>query len=134
MRGVVLADTGPLYAAADPADSLHERSLQEQTRLEAESLRAVVSYATLQEAHALVLRKLGPAQAQTFLRDLLRTTVFVVPIEEDHKKAVGRVLRYPDQDISLIDAVNAEVADRLGVAVWTYDHHFDVMGSRVWRA
>lgn len=133
MRGVVLADTGPLYAATDSTDSRHERSLQEQTRLEAQSLRAVVSYATLQEAHGLVLRKLGPSQAQTFLRDLLRTTVFVVPIEEDHKKAVGRVLRYPDQDISMADAVNAEIADRLQVPAWTYDHHFDIMGSRVWR-
>lgn len=133
MRGVVLADTGPLYAAVDPTDSLHERSLREQTQLEAQSLRAVVSYATLQEAHGLVLRKLGPSQARVFLRDLLRTTVFIVPIEEDHKKAVGRVLRYPDQDISMADAVNAEIADRLQVPVWTYDHHFDIMGSRVWR-
>jgi predicted nucleic acid-binding protein len=30
-----------------------------------------------------------------------------------------------------VDAVNAEIADRLGLPVWTYDHHFDVMGSRV---
>lgn len=134
MRGVVLADTGPLYAATDPADARHERSLEEQDRLEAEGLKAIVSYATLQEAHALVLRKVGLAQARTFLRDLLRTTVFVVPVEEDHKRAVGRVLRYPDQDISLADAVNAEIADRLGVPMWTYDHHFDIMGSRIWRA
>lgn len=133
MRGVVLADTGPLYAAADPADSLHERSLQEQTRLEAESLKAVVSYATLQEAQALVLRKLGLAQARTFLRDLLHTTVFVVPIEKDHKGTVGRVLRYPDQDISLTEAVNAEIGDRLRGPIWTYDHHFDIMDARVWR-
>lgn len=133
MRGVVLADTGPLYAAADPTDSMHGRSLREQNRLEAQSLRAVVSYATLQEAHGLVLRKLGSSQARTFLRDLLRTTIFIVPIEEDHKKAVGRVLRYPDQDISMVDAVNAEISDRLQIPIWTYDHHFDAMGSNVWR-
>jgi predicted nucleic acid-binding protein len=133
LRGVVLSDTGPLYAAADPTDSQHERSLREQTRLEDQSLRAVVSYATLQEAHALVLRKLGPVQAQIFLRDLLRTTVFVVPTEEDYKKAVARIFRYPDQDISMADAINAEISDRLQIPMWTYDHHFDVMGSRVWR-
>ncbi len=133
MRGVVLADTGPLYAAADPTDSMHGRSLQEQNGLEVQSLRAVVSYATLQEAHGLILRKLGPSQARAFLRDLLRTTVFIAPIEEDHRKAVGRVLRYPDQDISMADAVNAEISDRLRIPMWTYDHHFDVMGSNVWR-
>lgn len=130
---MVLADTGPLYAAADPTDSMHGRSLQEQNRLEVQSLRAVVSYATLQEAHGLILRKLGPSQARAFLRDLLRTTVFIAPIEEDHRKAVGRVLRYPDQDISMADAVNAEISDRLQIPMWTYDHHFDVMGSNVWR-
>ena len=134
MRGVVLADTRPLYAATDPTDSRHESSLREQSRLEAQSLKAVVSYATLQEAHGLVLRKLGHSQAGTFLQDLLRTTVFVVPIEEDHKKAIRRVLQYPYQDISMADAVNVEIADRLQVPMWTCDHHFDVMGSHVWRA
>ena len=124
---------GPLYAAADPTDSRHERSLRKQSQLEAQSLRAVVSYATLQEAHGLVLRKLDPAQAQTFLRDLLRTEVFVVPIEEAHKKAVTRVLRYPDQDITMAGAINAEIANRLQTPVRTYDHHFDVMGTQVWR-
>lgn len=133
MRGVILTDTGPLYASADPTDSMHERSIREQDRLEARSLKAVVSYATLQEAYGLVLRKLSPSQAQIFLRNLLRTTIFIVPVEQDHKKAVGRVLRYPDQDISIADAVNAEISDRLQIPIWTYDHHFDVMGAEVWR-
>ena len=133
MRGVVLADTGPLYAAVDPTDSMHERSLREQERLEAQSLKTVVSYPTLQEAHGLALRKLGLSQARIFLQDLLRTTVFIVPIEEDHKKSVRHVLRYPDQDISVADAVNAEISDRLRIPIWTYDHHFDVMGTEIWR-
>ena len=133
MRGVILADTGPLYAAADPTDFMHERSIREQDMLEARSLKAAVSYATLQEAYGLVLRKLSPSQAQIFLRSLLRTTLFIVPAEQDHKKAVGRVLRYPDQDISIADAVNAEISARLQIPIWTYDHHFDVMGSNVWR-
>lgn len=133
MRSVVLADTGPLYAAVDPADSLHERALKEQERLEVEGLRAVVSYATLQETHGLVLRKLGLAQARTLLQDLVRTTFFLTPTEEDHRRAIRRVLRYPDQDISLADAINAEISDRIEAPVWTYDHHFDVMGAHVWR-
>jgi predicted nucleic acid-binding protein len=62
LRGVVLADTGPLYAAADPNDSSHARSLEEQEQLESENLQTAVSYATLQEAHVLVLRKLGNAR------------------------------------------------------------------------
>ncbi len=60
--------------------------------------------------------------------------VLVTLTEGDYERAVQRVLRYPDQYISLVDAVNAEIADRLGLPVWTYDYHFDGMGSRVWRA
>ena len=133
MRGVVLADTGPLYAAADPNDSFHARSLKEQERLEAEDLETAVSYATLQEAYVLILRKLGNVQARSFLEDLVQGAILIAPMKEDYQKAVRRVLRYPDQDISLADAVNAEISERLGVPVWTYDHHFDVMGTRVWR-
>lgn len=33
----------------------------------------------------------------------------------------------------MADAINAEISDRLQIPMWTYDHHFDVMGSRVWR-
>ena len=134
MRGFVLADAGPLYAASDPGDSLHDRSLEEQNRIEAEGLKVVVSYATLQEAHSLVLRKLGPNPTRLFLEDLVRTAIFVTPAEDDYREAIRRVLRYPDQDISLADAVLAEVSHRLKAPVWTYDHHFDVMGSHVWRA
>lgn len=133
MRGVVLADTGPLYALRDPDDASHERSRAELGRLKAQRLRLVVPFPTLIESYALVQRKLGLAQARSFLRHLVRTSVLLTPTEEDHIGAMGRVLRYPDQDISLADALCAEISDRIEAPVWTYDHHFDVMGALVWR-
>lgn len=133
MRDVVLADTGPLYAIADPSDALHERSLADQSRLQAEGLKTAISYSTLQEAHNLVLRKLGRSKAHSFLRELLATSLFTVPTAEDYNKAARRVLRYPDQDISLADALCAEVGEKLDAPIWTFDHHFDVMGVSVWR-
>lgn len=42
-------------------------------------------------------------------------------------------LRYPDQSITLFDAILAVLSDRLALPIWTFDHHFDVMGSDVWR-
>ena len=78
-------------------------------------------------------RKLGPAQAGSFLRHLVRTAILLTPTEEDYRGAIRRVARYPDQDISLVDALGAEGGDRLEAPAWTYDHHFNVMGARVWR-
>jgi hypothetical protein len=31
------------------------------------------------------------------------------------------------------DAVIAEISGRLEAPVWTFDHHFDVIGVKVWR-
>ena len=130
---MVLADAGPLYALRDPDDALHERSREELGRIESQRLRLVVPFPTLIESYALAQRRLGLAQGNSFLRYLVRTIVLLTPTEEDHRGAIRRVLRYPDQDISLADAVLAEVSHRLEAPVWTYDHHFDVMDTRVWR-
>ncbi len=112
---------------------MHSRSLEEQQRLEAENLETAVSYTTLQKAYVLILRKLGVVQARSFLEDLIQGATLIAPTRKDYEKAVRRVLRYPDQDISPVDATNAETADRLEIPVWTYDHHFDVIGVRIWR-
>ncbi len=58
----------------------------------------------------------------------------MTPTTEDYEGAVARVLHYQDQNISLIDAVSAEIGARLEVPVWTYDHHFDVLGAERWYA
>jgi predicted nucleic acid-binding protein len=126
-------DTGPLYALSDPDDSRHERAREELGRLKARRLRLVVPFPTLIESHALVQRKLGLAQARSFLRQVVRTAILLTPTEEDYRGAIRRVSRYPDQDISLVDALGAEIGDRLEAPAWTYDHHFDVMDARVWR-
>jgi predicted nucleic acid-binding protein len=44
-----------------------------------------------------------------------------------------RVHALPDQRITLFDATIAAVAANLGLEVWTYNHHFDVMRVPVWR-
>jgi len=131
---VVLADTGPLYALRDPDDASHGRAREDLENLRAQRFGVVVPYSTLTEGHALVLRKLGLAEARSFLRYLIRTAVFVTPTAEDYDRAAALILRYTDQDITLTDAVGVEIGDRLGVPVWTYDHHFDIMGARVWRS
>jgi predicted nucleic acid-binding protein len=59
----VLADTGPLYAAADPDDAHHKRARRELSRLGAARYEVVVAYPILFEAYTLVLFRLGESAA-----------------------------------------------------------------------
>jgi predicted nucleic acid-binding protein len=128
----VLADTGPLYAAADPDDAHHKRSRRELRRLADEDHEIMVAYPTLLEAYTLVLFRLGEAAASRWLEDMA-SAALVNPSTEDYRHAVLRVQSLKDQSITMFDALVASLAGRLGLQVWTYDHHFDVMRVAVWR-
>jgi predicted nucleic acid-binding protein len=132
MRPAVLADTGPLYAAADPDDAHHKRARRELRRLADENHEIVVAYPTLLEAYTLVLFRLGEAAALRWLEDM-DTAALINPSAEDYRHAVLRVQSLKDQSITLFDVLVATLASRLGLEVWTYDHHFDVMRAVVWR-
>ena len=132
MRPAVLADTGPLYAAADPDDAHHRRARRELRRLADENHEVIVAYPTLLEAYTLVLFRLGDNAASHWLEDMA-SAALVNPSAEDYRHAVLRVRSLKDQSITLFDALVATLAGRLGLEVWTYDHHFDVMRVAVWR-
>ena len=125
-KRAVLADTGPLYAAADPDDSHHKRAQQELQRLARERYEVLVSYPTLIEAYSLVLFRLGKSAAQNWLNDMTNAGL-VNPSPEDYRQGASRVQSLHDQPVTLFDATVAALAVRLGVDVWTYDHHFDRM-------
>ena len=128
----MLADTGPLYAATDPDDAHHKRSRRELRRLADENYEIIVAYPTLLEAYTLVLFRLGEAAAMRWLEEMAGAAL-VNPSADDYRQAVVRVQSLKDQSITLFDALVASLAGRLGVEVWTYDHHFDVMRVAVWR-
>jgi len=132
VKPAVLADTGPLYAAADPDDAHHRRARQELRRLSSERREVIVPYPTLLEAYTLVLFRLGRNASLRWLDDMA-SALLVNPTVEDYRHAVAKVHSLSDQPITLFDAVLASMANRLGLEVWTYDHHFDVMRARVWR-
>jgi predicted nucleic acid-binding protein len=132
VRPAVLADTGPLYAAADPDDTHHKRARRELRRLADENQEILVAYPTVLEAYTLVLFRLGETAAQRWLEDMANAAL-VNPSAEDYRHAVVRVQSLKDQPVTLFDALVATMALRLGLQVWTYDHHFDVMRVAVWR-
>jgi len=132
MKRAVLADVGPLYAAADAGDAHHQQAMQQLQKLARDRREVVVSYPTLLEAYSLVLFRMGTNAAFKWLTYMADASL-VNPTPEDYREAVARVRTLPDQRITLFDAVTAVMATRLGVQVWTYDHHFDLMRIAVWR-
>ena len=133
MSGSVLADTGPLYAALDPSDDHHERAQGDIGRLNSEGLRVAVAHPTVCECYSLVLYKLGAETARGWLREIEGGSFLVNPTPDDFGEAAGLLRGHRDQALSMFDAVTAVLSRRLGLPVWTYDHHFDVVRAEVWR-
>ena len=130
---VALADTGPMYALVDPDDRHHRRSHSELERLTADDWAVGMASPILMESYTLVLHRLGTAVAHRWLGEVERGTGRIEPLAADVAAASARVVQYPDQAITLFDAVLAELSERLASPVWTFDHHFDVMRVEVWR-
>ena len=128
----VLADSDPLYAAADQDDAYHERALRQLQKLAAEQREVVIAYPTLLEAYGLLLFRMGTAAALKWLT-YMSDAALVSPTQEDYRQAFTRVQALPDQRLTLVDATIGALAMRMGLEVWTYDHHFDVMRVPVWR-
>jgi predicted nucleic acid-binding protein len=131
IRGV-LADTGPLYAANDEGDAHHPLALRQLKELARDRREVLVAYPILLEAYSLLLYKLGRRAASDWLAEVSDAS-FLNPAPEDYARALIMVQALPDQNITLVDATLAALSTRMGLDVWTYDHHFDVMRVGIWR-
>ena len=132
MNRLVLVDTGPLYALADPSDQYHLRAQTELDRIVSANQSVAVTYPTLAEAYTLVLRRLGIAYAHQWVQQLMDGSVLINPEPGDYVRASTLILHFQDQSITLFDAVVATMSERLRYAVWTYDRDFDLMGVKRW--
>lgn len=128
----VLADTGPLYAATVVSDQYHQRAQQEATRL-GSGTEVIIAYPILMETYGLLLRRLTPSFCHSWLTQMRERADLITPTTKDYATAMERVQRYPDQDVSLFDALLAVLSKRFATPVWTFDHHFDVLRVDVWR-
>ncbi len=133
MSTAVLADTGPLYALADPSDQYHQRARDELARIQSQSCFVAVSYPTLAEAYTLVLHRLGAKFAGNWLNEMLEGAAALNPEPGDYLAAAARLASLPGRKITLFDAVAASLSHRLKLKVWTFDRDFDLMRVRRWR-
>jgi predicted nucleic acid-binding protein len=129
----VPADTGPLYALADPSDQFHVRARAEIESIEKRGLHVAAGYPMLCEAHTLVLRRLGGAYARQWLAEILEGAALLNPEAADYTIAAAQLERVPDQSITLVDGVIAVLANRLGMPVWSFDRHFATMRVELWQ-
>jgi predicted nucleic acid-binding protein len=129
----VLADTGPIYALVDPDDRFHDRAMSEAARIAEQGRTLVVAFPTLIESQSLILKRLGFRVARRWLAELTAGAGLLNPHRDDYLAAARRLRSFADQPITLCDAVVTVLADQLSLSVWTFDHHFDVMGAAVWR-
>jgi predicted nucleic acid-binding protein len=133
MRKPVLADTGPLFALADPSDQYHLHAHEQLQRLTAGGRFVAITYLTLSECYTLVFRRLGTAYAHQWIQEVTDGSAMINPEPGDYIQSARLIVAYTDQPLTMFDAVAAAVAERLGLAVWTYDRHFDLMGSKRWQ-
>ena len=132
MRGVI-ADTGPLYATYDKSDSFHSIACQQLETLSQSNLSVIVPYPVLLESHSLILKRLGISAASRFIEEINQGADLINLTIEDYQQAQQFLQRFPDQSITLFDASTAILSGRLSLPIWTYDRHFDIMRTIVWR-
>ncbi|MBC5796359.1 MAG: PIN domain-containing protein [Sphaerospermopsis sp.] len=132
MRAII-ADTGPLYAAIDIDDQYHQRSKTQIQRINAENLTILVPFPVYLETYNLLLYRLGTEQAIKFARDCIESVYFINPSQEQYIAAAEKTAFFPDQKITLCDAITAILSEEMKLQIWTYDYHFDVMKVQVWR-
>ena len=129
---LVLADTGVLYALSDQDDGQLEQAKVLLQRLRDEggiSIRIPV-HVTL-ELHRLRLYR-KPFQAGAAweqVNQLLERFDLEQASAEDFDLAWSSLRRFPDQRISLADALTAQMALRLEARVLTFDRHFLLLGA-----
>jgi predicted nucleic acid-binding protein len=123
----ILADTGPLYALADPSDQFHARAVGELESFKERGLAVAATYPTLCEAYTLILRRLGTNYAHQWLAEMLAGAVLLNPEPGDYVQGSVELDRYSDRSITLVDAVTAVMSGKLSMPVWSYDRHFAIM-------
>jgi predicted nucleic acid-binding protein len=134
VSGAVLADTGPLYALADPSDQFHDRAHRELETIVSRNNSVLVIFPVLCETHTLVLRRLGGKYAASWLSEMLSGSLPVNPDTNDYLDATVGLRKYSDHPITLVDALLARLTRRLEAPVWTFDRHFITMRTSVWKS
>jgi predicted nucleic acid-binding protein len=127
MKGEVLWDSGVFLALLDVDDANHERAVTVAKKLGSEQRISIITNYVEVETHALLLRRLGRAAALQWLTSAEMDVARATP--EDELRAKEILVRHPDKDWSLCDAISFSVAERRGIrTAFSFDRHFRQYG------
>ncbi len=134
MRGIVVADTGPLVALLDGDDAWHDRVRDWLTTTRSE---LVVAEPVLAEVCYLAGRHISPLAEIAFVESLARGEFVVEPlVRADLPRVAQLVKRYHDMPLGYVDATVIAIAERLGArGILTTDRrHFGAVRDKKGRA
>ncbi len=115
----IIADTTPLYGAIDTTDRYHNRAQEELRRIQAENLTVIISFPVYMETYNLILYRLGFKQATIFTQNCLESANLINPTDEQYMSAIKKVQQFPDQTITIVDALTGIIAIQLNLPVWS---------------
>lgn len=127
---MILADTGPLYAAADQDDGRHA---DVRAFLERNSEPILVPATVLPEVCYFLDRHLGSAAEIRFMRSVMDGDLILEAVTaEDLPRCVEVMEQYADNRLGFVDASVVAVAERLNITrILTIDRrHFTVVRPR----
>jgi predicted nucleic acid-binding protein len=125
----MLIDTSAIFAIANRADAYHAQAARFLTDWLKDGRRVIVTDYVFSEAVTLLKARMGTAAAVETGRRL-RQPAFYEWLRlslEDESAAWAVFEQYADKEWSFVDCVLCVMAGRLGVPVFSFDHHFEQM-------
>jgi predicted nucleic acid-binding protein len=133
----LFVDTAGWYALYDLRANHHAAAKELFDGLVNRRVTFFVTDYVVDEALTLILDRLGHGRAVAYGQWILRSprTRFVRIDPDQWDQAWGMFQRYDDKDFSFTDCTSFVVMQQYKlVNVFTFDHHFEQMGFRMWPA
>lgn len=130
----IFVDAAAWLGLADKNDPYHIAASQAFPDLLSSYHKLVTTNSVLGEAYNLIFRRCGHAAAISFLKSVYNSQkIEVIYIDrKTDKQAINILEKYDDQAFSLVDATSFSIMQQREIKeVFTFDHHFWIMGFTV---